>query len=112
MDLLLLWLGAAAVTIVVETVILAAAGYRTKRFLAVCVLINLATNLSLNLGLTLLPGVAYWAVLYPGEVAVVVIEWLVLRLVAEPVRMPNGRLLGFVLAANVASFLCGPLLFW
>jgi len=106
------WLAAAGLTIVVETLILVAAGYRTKTFIAVCVLINLATNLSLNLGLALLPTAAYWWALAVGEVAVVLIEWAVLRHVADATPDPNRRLLGFVLVANAASFLLGPLLFW
>jgi len=108
---------AAGLTIVVETLILMAAGYRTGRFVAVCVAINLVTNLTLNVGLAYVSPSAYDAVLYPAEVAVVLVEWAVLRLVADNGRTAawrsgGARLLLFVFIANLASFLLGVALFW
>jgi len=108
---------AAGLTIVVETLILVAAGYRTWRFVVVCIAINLATNLTLNVGLAFLTPPTYYAVLYPAEVAVVLIEWATLRLVADDGRTARwrtggARLLLFVFIANLASFLLGVALFW
>jgi len=108
---------AAGLTIVVETAILMVAGYRTWRFVVVCVAVNLATNLTLNVGLSFLGTSAYYAVLYPAEVAVVFVEWATLRLVADDGRSVawrsgGARLLLFVFIANLASFLLGVALFW
>jgi len=109
---------AAAVTVAVETAFLALIGYRTRLFLAVCALINLATNLTLNLGLSFVPTHAYWYVLAAAEAAVVVVEWAVLRLLADCGRCvpwrsrASARLLAWVFVANVLSFSLGPLLFW
>lgn len=118
-------LALAGVTMAVETLILAAAGYRTRAFVQVCLLTNLATNVSLNLGLSLLGPPGYWLALGPAEAAVVLIEWTVLRLVPDradqadqadqtrPWRGPaSRRLLGFVFLANLVSAACGPIFFW
>jgi len=105
-------IGAAGLTVLIETPILAIAGYRDRLFLTVCVLINLATNLTLNLGLSF-SGRWYWYVLYPAECAVVVVEWAVLALVADKGaavrwRSRSGvRLLFFVFLANLISLLLG-----
>jgi len=62
------------------------------------------------------PRESYHALLYPGEVAVVIVEWVALRLVADQdqavrVRSRAGaRLFAFVLLANTVSFLAGWLL--
>jgi len=104
--------GAAGLTVLIETPILAIAGYRDRLFLTVCVLINLATNLTLNLGLSFV-GRWDWLVLIPAECLVVVVEWAVLALVADkglsvPLFSRCGvRLLGCVFLANLASFLLG-----
>ena len=108
---------AALLTVVVETLILAVAGYRTRVFIAACALINLATNLTLNAVLSF-TGEWYLYVLYPAEIAIVLIEWAVLRLVADhghPVRpfsWPSVRLFLFVLLANLVTFILGAWLFF
>jgi len=102
----------ALITVVIETLILAAAGYRSRVFIAACALINLATNLTLNAVLSF-TGERYWTVLYPAEIAIVLIEWAVLSLVADhgrPVRpfsRASVRLLLFVLIANLVTFILG-----
>ena len=112
------WLGAAALTVVIETVLLAIAGYRSHRFVVVCILVNLATNLTLNvaLGVATAPDAWPWGLVGALEVVVVIVEWAVLRLVAGPggnsVRArASARLAGFVLLANVVSFTIGLLLY-
>jgi len=109
--------GAAILTIVIETPILFAAGYRSRRFVLVCVLINAATNLTLNLGFGL-AAQRPWPALLAAEVSIVFIEWAVLRAVADggdPVpwfSRPAARLLGFVFLANLTSFLVGFVVPW
>ena len=112
------WFGAAALTIVVETVLLVVAGYRSRRFVVVCILVNLATNLTLNvvLGVVSESGGWPWGLVGALEVVVVIVEWAVLRLVAGPGGNPvraraSARLAGLVLLANVVSFTIGLLLY-
>jgi len=111
----LILFGAAAVTVVIETPILWLAGYRSRRFVLVCVLINVVTNLTLNLGLSFAGGL-YGALIYPAEAVVVLVEWAVLRQVAadgDPVPWigrASARLFAFVLVANAASYLVGVLI--
>jgi hypothetical protein len=108
---------AAGITAAVETMVMVIAGYRQSSFLVICVLVNIASNLSLNLTLSLTPH--HWrAGLLPVlEVAVTVAEWAVLRLavagpVPPPVRSrPSARLAAVTVAANVASFSLGLALF-
>ena len=115
MNTLFIWAGAAALTILIETPILVVAGYRTRIFIAVCVLINLASNLTLNMGLSLTRS-WYWYALYPSEVAVVIVEWAVLRLVADKgnsvpaLSGASAKLLFFVFLANLTSFGLGMLM--
>ena len=103
---------AAGLTVIIELAFFWLVGYRNQRFLLVCILINIATNLTLNLGLSL-ASQWYPKVIYPAEVAVVVVEWAVLRLVAnkgQPVGLwsrASAKLLVFVFLANLASFLIG-----
>ncbi|MCL2489480.1 MAG: hypothetical protein FWF36_01950 [Propionibacteriaceae bacterium] len=109
------WFGAAALTIVIETALLAIAGYRSRRFVTVCIFINLATNLTLNVVLGLVSA-WQWGLVGALEVVVVIVEWAVLRLVAGPDGHPvraraSARLAGFVLLANLASFAVGLLLY-
>jgi len=105
----------ALITVVIETLILALAGYRTRIFIAACALINLATNLTLNAALSF-TGESYFQFLLPAELAVVLIEWAVLSLVADhghPVRLfswPSLRLFLFVLLANIVTFTIGVVL--
>ena len=116
MHALAIFFGAAGLTVAIETPLLALAGYRTRRFILVCILINLATNLTLNLGLSLI-GRWIWPAVIAAEVTVVIIEWAVLRLVADkgdPVQWRSqqaARLLAAVFAANLTSFLVG-VIFW
>jgi len=107
---------AAILTALIETLILALAGYRTRVFIAACVLINIATNLTLNVGLSF-TGRSYFTALVLAEIVVVLIEWAVLSVVADhghPVRLisrPSMRLLLFVFIANLVTYILGLFLF-
>jgi len=113
---LAVFFGAAGLTVAIETPLLALLGYRTRRFILVCVLVNLASNLTLNLGLSFI-GRWMWPAVIAAEIAVVIVEWAVLRLVADkgdpvPLRSKQAaRLLAAVFAANLTSFLVG-VIFW
>ena len=117
MDVLAGWFGAAGLTVVIETGIMVAAGYRSRRFVLACVCINIATNLTLNVLLALF-SMKYrtwsWGLVGVLEAVVVVVEWSVLRLAAgsEGQSVPfrsraTVRLAGFVVLANLASFAAG-----
>ena len=106
-------ISAAVLTIAIETVILIAVGYHTRVFIIVCALINLATNLSLNLGLSLAGRRWYFCVLYPAEVLIVVIEWAVLRLVIDEDSVfshASMKLMAWVFVANLTTLCLGLLL--
>ena len=105
---LLAWAGAAGLTALVETGFLALVGYRRRAFVIGCVLVNLASNLTLNLGLSF-SGDWFWRLLWPAEALVVVIEWFVLRLLVDR-SASVGRLFAFVLLANLLSLGLGLIL--
>lgn len=94
---------AAALTIVIETAFLFAVGYRNREFVLVCALINFVTNICLNLALALIPAGQGSLLIYPFELAVVLIEWSALRLFTQKRRY----LPVFVLLANLLSFSLG-----
>ena len=104
---------AAAVTVVVEVAFLTLLGYRRPVFLLMCALINLTSNLALNLILIQAPTHWRGGVLPVLELAVVAAEWAVLRLVVAgpvppPVRSRTSLNLALaVLAANALSFTIG-----
>lgn len=108
---MLVYFGAAAMTVVVETLVLYGLGYRTRTFVAVCALINLITNLTLNIGL-LFSGLWYQWLLYPAEILVVIVEWAVLRLVIDR-DSPHAsiRLFAAVCLANFITYMIGFFLF-
>ena len=111
MDTLLALAGAAGLTIVVETLFLYAVGYRSWLFVEVCILINLATNLTLNLGMSF-AGDWYWYLLFPAEAGVVVVEWAVLKLVVDERRYHTGlRLFVMVFLANLITCSAGLVIF-
>jgi peptidoglycan biosynthesis protein MviN/MurJ (putative lipid II flippase) len=102
---------AAALTVAVELPVLFALGYRSRPFLVVAALANVATNLALNLTLAVLGRPA--AAVLAGEIAVCAIEWACLRLVCRdggpaPVRSRSALRLGLaVLAANALAYALG-----
>lgn len=97
------------ITIAIETMLFAAAGYRERLFLLLCACVNAATNLSLNLLMSLLyaMGAELTLAVYPLEAAVVLIEFLVLA----AVKGRSWKLFLLVLAANVLSYGAGILIY-
>ena len=100
---------ACALTIVLETAFFLLWKYRSKPFLTLCVCVNAATNLSLNLLLYLLGVLGIYApwMVYPLEVLVVAVEYLIYAAL-----LGRGRkLLLLTFAANLLSYGVGLLLF-
>ena len=112
-----LLIAAAGVTVATEVGFMALVGYRRQAFLLVCGLVNLISNLALNLTLALTPDQWRPGLLPALEVGVVVAEWAVLRLMVAgppppPVRSRTSlRLALATVAANALSYSIGLLLF-
>lgn len=99
---------ACGLTVIIETAFLALVGYRGRAFLALCVLVNVATNLTLNLATAPLSGVVditYF--IYILEAAVVCVEYLVYALIEGRSR----KLFLLTLAANAISYIAGLFIF-
>ncbi len=104
-------LRAAALTVAVETAFFLIIGYRDRLLLLYWAIVNLFTNLLLNLSLRLLTmyGVRPDAVrllVYPAEIAVVLIEWALLAMFLGR----SKRLPALVFISNLLSYLTGLLL--
>lgn len=96
---------AALLTILIETGFFALCGHRRKVFLLYCALVNLFTNLTLNLLLTFVywhwgPGPAHWLVL-PMEACVVAAEYAFFRQALPP----GPRLFLLTFCANLLSYM-------
>ena len=108
---------AAGLTVLIETGFMALVGYRRRVFLVVCALVNLASNLTLNLMLDLAPTTWRHGLVPILEVAVVIVEWAVLRLVVGGPKPPaltsrvSIRLGLATLATNALSFGLGQVIF-
>ena len=87
--------------------LLSAAYRRDAAFLGLCAAVNVASNLTLNLLLALLPCAALTWLVYPLELAVVAAEYSVYALACGRSR----RLFLLTLAANVLSYSLGLLIF-
>jgi hypothetical protein len=116
-SVLLVQLAAAlALTIVIELAVVGLLGGRSVRELAAIALVNVITNLPLNLALTMLRAwvlpalatdtahVVEWAFIGVAEAAVVVIEW---RLLTWALRADSRTWLLRSVAMNAASFVLG-----
>jgi len=95
---------ACGLTMAIETVYFFLIGYREQSFLIVCLAVNAATNLSMNLILKQ-TGVQIGTVII-AEVIVVAIEYAVYCLVLKP----SKALLIHTAIANVLSFSIGGIL--
>ncbi|MBR0373946.1 MAG: hypothetical protein IJH91_05425 [Mogibacterium sp.] len=94
-----------ALTVALETLFFLIAGYGRRRyFMLLCVAVNVATNLALNLTLMVYRTVPFILAL---EVVVVLVEYAVYAAAEGRSR----RLLLLTLGANLTSFLTGVLLF-
>ena len=99
-------IGGALLTAAIETLFLVLFGFKTKRFIWVCIGINLLTNLVLNYGFyfsRVYSRTDCWIWLLVGELITVAIESLTYPLI-EPHKY---ELIPLTIAANVLSFLCG-----
>ena len=95
---------ACGLTMAIETVYFWLAGFRKREFLTVCLAINVATNLTMNLILRA-TGVQVWIVIL-SEIIVVTAEYTVYCFVAKATK----KLLLHTVIANVLSFLAGGLI--
>ena len=95
---------ACVLTVVIETAFLALCGYRSAAFLALCVCVNIVTNILLNLSIVPLAkmvDITYFV--YVLEAAVVAAEYFVYTLTEGRSR----RLFLLTLAANALSYGAG-----
>jgi len=102
---------AAILTVVIETAFFFIIGYRGKLFFLYWALVNLFTNIALNLSLRvmLVAGMSLPAVkisVYPLELAVVLIEWLFLSVF----HGKKLKLLFHVFLSNLISYSAGLLI--
>lgn len=92
-------------TVLIETVFFALTGYKSCLFLALCVCVNAATNLTLNLLLPFLPCPA--VSIYAAELLIVAAEYA-----AYGLAIGRGyKLFLLTLAANIVSYLAGVLIY-
>ena len=89
---------ACTLTVLIETPFFALFGYRSKDEITVTACANVATNLLLNLGLSVYPG----APVFVAEAAVTLSEYAAYALAFGRSR----RLFSLTLAANLLSFAC------
>lgn len=100
---------ACLLTILIETAFFLIFGYRSKSFVIVCICVNAATNLSLNLIIWIL----YWlnvnltVAVYPLELLVVAVEYIVY----SALEGRSGKLFLLTLSANLVSYCAGLILF-
>lgn len=95
----------ALLTVLIETLFFYAFGFRSKRFILACILINLATNYALNYTLLYLP---YPGDIYVGEALVVIIE----ALFYFSFNREKKEVIPLTVAANILSFLAGLLYYF
>jgi len=98
----------AGLTVLIETPFMYLLGCRKRDELLLIICVNIATNLLLNLGLSLgFRGGEVGALIYLFEVAVVAVEYIVYAL-----AMGRGwKLFAITLAANCLSYGIGLLIF-
>lgn len=96
-------------TIVVETLFFMCFGYRTKKFILICVITNFVTNISINLVLYFffLDSPYYYLYLLLFELIVIVIEATTYMIFNKK----DYKLIPLTVASNCLSFLIGYLLY-
>lgn len=95
----------ALLTIVIEVLFFYAFGFRSKRFVLSCILINLLTNYALNYCLLYL---SFPGEIYVGEVLVVIIE----ALFYFSFNKDKKEVIPLTAASNILSFLVGLLYYF
>ena len=93
---------ACGLTMAIETAYFYLAGFRDGHFLVVCLAVNAATNLTMNLVLGY-TGISLWIVLI-AEILVTGTEYAVYSLIT---KTPGRKLLFHTVIANVLSFCTG-----
>ena len=96
---------ACGLTMAIETAYFYLAGFRDRYFLIVCLAVNAATNLTMNLVLSC-TGISLWSVLI-AEILVTGTEYAVYSLITTTSRK---ILLLHTVAANLLSFSAGIIL--
>lgn len=96
---------ACLMTVVTETAFFALVGYRELGFLGLCVCVNAATNLTLNLTLGAITNTSFWV--YPLELGVLLAEYAAYALYGGR----SKKLFLLTLSANALSYLIGILSF-
>ena len=96
---------ACGLTMAIETAYFYLAGFRDRYFLIVCLAVNAATNLTMNLVLRC-TGISLWSILI-AEILVIFAEYAVYSLITKTSRK---KLLLHTIAANVLSFSAGIIL--
>lgn len=96
---------ACGLTMAIETAYFYLAGFRDRYFLIVCLAVNAATNLTVNLVLSY-TGISLWSVLI-AEILVTGTEYAVYSLITTTSRK---KLLLHTVAANLLSFSAGIIL--
>ena len=100
---------ACALTVAIETLFFLLIGWRSRRFLLLCVSANALTNLCLNLLILLLDrlGIRWGFLVLPLELLVVAAEYAIYT-----IARPRGwKLLLLTLSANALSYCIGLLVF-
>ena len=96
---------ACALTVLIETTIFISLGYGKDRlFILLCIAVNVATNLTINLVLNAFYGVP---LILTGELAVVLMEYVIYAMAVGN----SVKLLLHTALANIVSFGIGILLF-
>lgn len=98
-------------TIIIELAVAKLLGYRKKIIIISIVLINVVTNLALNLiiftDLYFSWHLVNWTVVILLEIIIVSVEW---RMLVYATNQPSRQLLVLSLTMNATSFACGIIL--
>lgn len=101
------------ITVVSETGLFLLFGFKDKKFILNCIVINVITNLTLNISLALTNAISnpnYLWILLGSEIGVLLVETLYLLLIDRPNK--RYQIIPLTLSANCLSFLLGCLYYW
>ena len=94
----------ALLTVMIEVPLFYLCGYRRLRDCFYFAVVNIVTNLLLNEFLELTDAALYWQIIFPCEIVVVLLEFILCSYLFAERR---GKLLGVIIFTNAASFLTG-----